>query len=141
MPGFSLTLLLLPRDGSSQNIISLLDEPATTPGWTSFPTVPPQGSAQPSPRSEQETSAASTRATRVPAENPKVFDQAIRSACQGIISAEPEITRMDQIGGDGDCGLTLKAGANGQSLHPLRGPCPAASQCFFSVRLQVYCKN
>jgi dihydroxyacetone kinase len=27
--------------------------------------------------------------------------------------AEPEITRLDTIAGDGDCGLTLKAGAEG----------------------------
>lgn len=36
MPGFSLTLLLLPREGdaySSQDILSLLDAPASAPGW------------------------------------------------------------------------------------------------------------
>jgi dihydroxyacetone kinase len=36
MPGFSLTLLLLPREGeaySSEDILSLLDAPASAPGW------------------------------------------------------------------------------------------------------------
>lgn len=36
MPGFSLTLLLLPQGGepySSQNILELLDAPASAPGW------------------------------------------------------------------------------------------------------------
>ena len=36
MPGFSLTLLLLPRSGdkySSQQILELLDAPASAPGW------------------------------------------------------------------------------------------------------------
>lgn len=36
MPGFSLTLLLLPRSGekySSKQILDLLDAPADAPGW------------------------------------------------------------------------------------------------------------
>lgn len=36
MPGFSLTLLLLPRSGekySSSQILELLDAPASAPGW------------------------------------------------------------------------------------------------------------
>jgi dihydroxyacetone kinase len=36
MPGFSLTLLLLPGQGeeySSEEILSLLDAPASSPGW------------------------------------------------------------------------------------------------------------
>jgi dihydroxyacetone kinase len=36
MPGFSLTLLLLPGQGdeySSKEILSLLDAPASSPGW------------------------------------------------------------------------------------------------------------
>lgn len=38
----------------------------------------------------------------------------VRSACESVIRAEPEITRLDTITGDGDCGDTLKAGANGE---------------------------
>ena len=30
-----------------------------------------------------------------------------------MIAAEPEITKQDQIAGDGDAGLTLEAGAKG----------------------------
>jgi dihydroxyacetone kinase len=43
-------------------------------------------------------------------------------ACATVIAAEPVITRYDQILGDGDCGQTLKAGAEGaiQSVHSLR---------------------
>jgi dihydroxyacetone kinase len=36
MPGFSLTLLLLPRSGdkySSEQIVELIDAPASAPGW------------------------------------------------------------------------------------------------------------
>ncbi len=54
--------------------------------------------------------------TSHPAAYPKVsvpnsdkFVQAIVGVCEGLAKAEPEITRMDTIAGDGDCGLTLKA--------------------------------
>ena len=42
-----------------------------------------------------------------------MFISAIESALKSVISAEPEITRYDTIAGDGDAGLTLKAGAEG----------------------------
>jgi hypothetical protein len=36
---------------------------------------------------------------------------AVEAACRRLILSEPEITRMDTIAGDGDCGTTLRAGA------------------------------
>jgi hypothetical protein len=48
-----------------------------------------------------------------PVNDPDLFVKAVQSACQALISAEPEITKYDTIAGDGDCGLTLKAGAEG----------------------------
>lgn len=42
-----------------------------------------------------------------------LFVQAVIRACEGLLDAESQITRMDQIAGDGDCGMTLKAGAQG----------------------------
>ena len=51
--------------------------------------------------------------TTDPVNNPDLFVKAVQSACQALISAEPEITKYDTIAGDGDCGLTLKAGAEG----------------------------
>lgn len=41
------------------------------------------------------------------------FTDALAAACKSVIAAEPEITRFDTIAGDGDCGLTLKSGAEG----------------------------
>ncbi|GAA6026129.1 hypothetical protein JCM11491_000886, partial [Sporobolomyces phaffii] len=43
----------------------------------------------------------------------KVFMRALEAALKSVIAAEPEITRYDTIAGDGDAGLTLKAGAEG----------------------------
>ncbi|KAF8757619.1 dihydroxyacetone kinase [Rhizoctonia solani] len=52
---------------------------------------------------------ASTQKGSTPASNQ--FSDSVRRACHALIRAEPEITQMDQIVGDGDCGTTLKAGA------------------------------
>lgn len=46
MPGFSLTVLLLPREGSSsqfsaEKIIKLLDAPTDAPGWPWHPYAEP----------------------------------------------------------------------------------------------------
>jgi dihydroxyacetone kinase len=41
------------------------------------------------------------------------FARAVKRACNALDKAEPEITEMDKVSGDGDCGLTLKRGAKG----------------------------
>lgn len=40
-----------------------------------------------------------------------IVREAIVSACQDIIAAESQLTEWDSIAGDGDCGLTMKRGA------------------------------
>jgi dihydroxyacetone kinase len=42
-----------------------------------------------------------------------VFEKIVKKACLSLVQAEPEITRLDSVAGDGDCGLTLKGGAEG----------------------------
>lgn len=49
----------------------------------------------------------------ISAANQKEFIAAITRACHSVIEAEPELTKQDQIAGDGDAGLTLEAGAKG----------------------------
>ena len=49
----------------------------------------------------------------LPAADPALFDAAVARACDALAAAEPDITHMDNIAGDGDCGLTLKEGATG----------------------------
>ncbi|KZT18331.1 dihydroxyacetone kinase [Neolentinus lepideus HHB14362 ss-1] len=115
MPGFSFTLLLLPRASESSAvstslILSLLDEPASAPGWRwSSNTTPP--SMVPTATSS-ESVAATGLSSHLSAPDPAAFLAALTRACKTVIAAEPEITRMDTIAGDGDCGLTLKAGAS-----------------------------
>lgn len=55
----------------------------------------------------------SSLSTRFAATDPKLFLAALKNALKFIIAAEPEITRYDTVGGDGDAGLTLKSGAEG----------------------------
>lgn len=44
--------------------------------------------------------------------DPTTLDTMLRKACDAIVQAEPDLTRWDTIMGDGDCGETLKTGAN-----------------------------
>jgi len=115
MPGFSLTLLLLPHHSdpggpSTSELLTLLDAPADAPGW--------RWSSNQSPVTMLFAPVEALKETSHPAAYPKVsapnsdkFLQAIVGVCEALAKAEPEITRMDTIAGDGDCGLTLKAGA------------------------------
>ena len=112
MPGFSLTLLLLPNgtdphSPSSSDVISLLDERPGVLGWKWTPAT------EPLPLNSQivkgETANAQTSHTlQVKAQNPESFVSSIRSVANALIAAEPDVTRMDLIAGDGDAGLTLK---------------------------------
>ncbi|KAG8950773.1 Dihydroxyacetone kinase 2 [Tulasnella sp. 424] len=118
MPGFSLTLLLLPRpnsnDGSSgAKLLELLDEPTEAPGWKWHSRSELAFADEASASKESETKLNTESSESLRAEDPKAFVEAIKRAANEVITAEPEITRQDQIAGDGDAGLTLKAGAEG----------------------------
>ncbi|KAI0857078.1 dihydroxyacetone kinase [Xylaria cubensis] len=43
--------------------------------------------------------------------DPARLDRMLRTACNKLIEAEPDLTRWDTVMGDGDCGETLKTGA------------------------------
>ncbi|THH21500.1 hypothetical protein EW146_g62 [Bondarzewia mesenterica] len=118
MPGFSITLLQLPSEAesvpSADLILRLLDAPTSAPGWPWSSRAPPTRIFAPSTAQSLATSdsAPGTGKVKLPAQDPKAFDAAIERACRALNAAEPEITRMDSIAGDGDCGLTLQTGAN-----------------------------
>lgn len=115
MPGFSITLLKLPSKSSSDSfpsqdlLLSLLDAPAEAPGWGWVSQKPPVSlNTQVTQSTSSDKPATSSTSVL-----PSIVVEPIRRACLALISAEPELTRMDTIAGDGDCGLTLKAGAEG----------------------------
>lgn len=43
--------------------------------------------------------------------DPTRLTKMLKSACNALITAEPDLTRWDTVMGDGDCGETLKTGA------------------------------
>jgi dihydroxyacetone kinase len=116
MPGFSITLLLLPCPDEeapydAKQILGFLDDVPDVPGWSRMRSAPPDGvtyiSLPPS-----SGAADSRQLDRVfGPQNREVYLAAIRRACEAVSRAEPELTKMDLIAGDGDCGLTLKSGA------------------------------
>ncbi|KAM0754935.1 dihydroxyacetone kinase 1 [Meredithblackwellia eburnea MCA 4105] len=116
LPGFSLTLFLLPRAGEEyepKKILELIDAPASSPGWKFLATTEP-GVIEPATAAETAAPAAiKSGGAPVAPTDYAFFEKALLSAAAAVIKAEPEITRCDTIAGDGDCGLTLKAGAEG----------------------------
>lgn len=132
MPGFSLTLLLLPRQGdkevySAEKLLSLLDAPASAPGWKYYAAAPPGAVSGEKEQAVEHKSVKEVdlarksewlrtveyRHTDTSATDTNEFLAAITRACKALIEAEPELTKQDQIAGDGDAGLTLEAGAKG----------------------------
>ncbi|ORX36613.1 putative dihydroxyacetone kinase 1 [Kockovaella imperatae] len=112
MPGFSLTLMLLPGPNepfTSAQILELLDAPASAPGWKWTASEP--GTLETQDKQPASTTVADN-ASLAPADS-QIFLDAITRACRSVIEAGPELTKQDQIAGDGDAGLTLEAGAKG----------------------------
>jgi len=111
MPGFSVTLLLLPGENesdapSTELILDLLDEQPEISAWKHA--ILPNPVDNEIARDGPKVDIAKVPITRVKFHNPKEFTEKVRRAAHALISAEPEITRLDTIVGDGDCGLTLK---------------------------------
>jgi triose/dihydroxyacetone kinase / FAD-AMP lyase (cyclizing) len=125
MPGFSLTLLLLPSSPSPNGldppplevVLSLLDVSTDTPGWKWSSHAPPSELLPPPAALTSER--AMDHAPKVRAQDAEEFTHAVERACNALDRAEPEITRMDTISGDGDCGLTLRTGARGMRSHDI----------------------
>ncbi|KAK4054827.1 hypothetical protein OIV83_000751 [Microbotryomycetes sp. JL201] len=122
LPGASLTLVLLPREAAPPSfetklkfdkdlVLELFDAPTEAPGWRW------SAKAKPALRKEGEDDARlrqkeSEESVKGPAPtDEKTFKDALDAALKSVIAAEPEITKYDTVAGDGDAGLTLKAGA------------------------------
>ncbi|WWC99517.1 dihydroxyacetone kinase [Kwoniella sp. B9012] len=113
MPGFSLTLLLLPGKSesstySSSQILEYLDAPASAPGWAWTSGKEPGVVGAKVDEVVQEKKG--KEVDLAPTDSSE-FLAAITRSCKALIAAEPELTQQDQIAGDGDAGLTLEAGA------------------------------
>ncbi|KAG0005254.1 hypothetical protein BGZ79_006001 [Entomortierella chlamydospora] len=103
MPGVSITLLVLPDDEKEfNNLISLIDQPAQCPGWINQSHVVDAGSTDELAKGPVVSFTPTSDAT---------WERVIETAYKSVVNEEPEITRLDQIMGDGDCGQVLLSGA------------------------------
>ncbi|KAJ2426141.1 Dihydroxyacetone kinase 2 [Coemansia sp. RSA 1807] len=123
MPGISITLTLVP-DGEIEgaHFLALVDQPAFCSGWTNHTHVEDAGCTD---------EAAQGPATHVMPARDAQWESVISTAYHSVVSAEPEVTHLDQVMGDGDCGQVLLSGAtaifeaSSSAQLPLNDP-PAA---------------
>ncbi|KAI9598365.1 dihydroxyacetone kinase [Syncephalis fuscata] len=105
-PGVSITLFRLGDSNSEAQLLGLLDAPNHATGW-----LHAAGYNKNVLYSFTDSSKNTKVVDNNVGDNPLIA-KVIRKACESVINAEPEITRLDTITGDGDCGHTLKSGAN-----------------------------
>ena len=100
MSGFSLSLLRLDPE-----ILQYLDAPTDAPSWpgggavNATPTMPADAAAE---RPDD--------AGVVPSAEGKAMQAAARRVAEALIAAEPRLTDLDSIAGDGDLGASLNRG-------------------------------
>ncbi|KIW04690.1 dihydroxyacetone kinase [Verruconis gallopava] len=111
-PGFSISILNLSATGKQDTILQFLDAPSDALGW-----VAPKKWASSDfeegelPKQNTNSPNGAESAHSVVEPHMQMVAQHIMNAMNAVIAAEPEVTRYDQIVGDGDCGTTLKRGA------------------------------
>ncbi|NHF73228.1 dihydroxyacetone kinase family protein [Paracoccus xiamenensis] len=108
MPGFSLSVL--PLDAQ---LLTWLDAPTTAPAWPGAGLLnagqlrlPAPPAADPSPA---DTPADATGAA---------LHAAVLRATEALIAAEPELTRLDSLAGDGDLGQSMQRGSEAVRALP-----------------------
>lgn len=102
MAGISISVL-----GVNDQWLRWLDSPTTAPAW------PNAAKQRPRPLKVQQIPKVSmkmefTAGERSETELEKRVKKAIEAACAALIQAEPELTEMDRITGDGDLGASMK---------------------------------
>ncbi|KAH8148368.1 uncharacterized protein LAJ45_07469 [Morchella importuna] len=110
--GFSISLLRLVDTGlgKGKSMLELLDAPCETIGWPMI--VKPETWDN---KVKGEVAEKIADDERIPSSKLKmdtaIFSKILTAGLKNLIEAEPEITKADDIVGDGDCGLALKSGA------------------------------
>ncbi|CAK4632782.1 unnamed protein product [Aphanomyces euteiches] len=124
MSGFSITVWKL--DSMQQHaLLAWLDFAVTAPAWPAR-TARPFKANQLVNAPKETTSQPAPVGTSPLTAHGLLLKQAIEAAARRIIQAEPELTEWDSKVGDGDCGHTLKGGAqailNDLASYPLNVP-------------------
>jgi dihydroxyacetone kinase len=102
MAGISISVL-----GVNDEWLRLLDYPTTAPAWPSVARLRPR-SVNFAAAPVVSTNVAFSAREYVESDLGKTVKRAIEAACEALIQAEPELTEMDRIAGDGDLGASMK---------------------------------
>ncbi|KAJ2124822.1 Dihydroxyacetone kinase 2 [Coemansia sp. RSA 720] len=120
MPGISITLTLVPDGEHGAKFLALVDQPAFCSGWTNHTRVEDTGCT------DEAAQGPTTHTT--PARDAR-WESVISTCYHNVVAAEPQVTHLDQVMGDGDCGQVLLSGATAifeaSNQLPLNDP-PAA---------------
>ncbi|KAJ2005961.1 Dihydroxyacetone kinase 2 [Coemansia thaxteri] len=126
MPGASISLLVLPLDELLRNeLLALADQPASCPGWVNQAWVEDAGCTDES---------AEAPSIHVEPTSNETWERVISMAYDNVVTDEPQVTLLDQLMGDGDCGQVLLSGATAirdaaQSTQlPLNDPAAALAR-------------
>eukprot|EP00050_Salpingoeca_kvevrii_P017075 m.61458 g.61458 ORF g.61458 m.61458 type:complete len:637 (-) comp7342_c0_seq1:1093-3003(-) len=122
MAGISISLFVLPEglEVNGMSFLQLLSLPTNAPAW------PPLSQADPSTLEREDApdmpcpeapavvraGAGDDAAIRLDGPAEKTLIALLTAICNDIGAAEPELTALDAAIGDGDCGYTMKAGAD-----------------------------
>ncbi|KAJ2757075.1 Dihydroxyacetone kinase 2 [Coemansia pectinata] len=103
MPGVSISLLVLPEDETQRNeLLALADQSAQCPGWVNQTWIEDAGCTDES---------AMAPAVQVKPASNETWEKVITLAYRNVVADEPQVTLLDQLMGDGDCGQVLLSGA------------------------------
>ncbi|KAI9882640.1 MAG: hypothetical protein M1823_005614 [Watsoniomyces obsoletus] len=112
--GFSITLLRLMDTGLGvgKDMLDLLDAPAQAVGWSNV--LSPEIWSTEWEDVEENNMPGDTNGdfgSSTLKMDPSQAERALKAGLESIVAAEPEITDYDTKVGDGDCGISLKRGA------------------------------
>lgn len=112
--GFSITLLnVVNTDIGGAGMIELLDAPSEITGWAAPIRKATWEAKNTATRTEASRTSLETKPSGLEMD-PAEEKAALTNALERVIAAEPEITKYDTVVGDGDCGIGLKRGAEGE---------------------------
>jgi dihydroxyacetone kinase len=110
--GFSISLLNVVNTEIGVNMIDLLDAPCEVTGWSAPIRTTTWDKRNTATLENMEGASEQVKPSGLRMD-PTVAKEALTTALTKVIAAEPEITRYDTVVGDGDCGIGLKRGAEG----------------------------
>ncbi|KAJ7675427.1 hypothetical protein B0H17DRAFT_1080731 [Mycena rosella] len=119
-PGFSLTLLNLTHISKSvssvEELLAFVDAPHASAAWPSTSVYPVPEKLSKRTREEKFVDIpAEHKLAQVGGPTLKGAFKVMRHGAEAVLASEPDLTRWDTIVGDGDCGETCAAGAQGIS--------------------------